>query len=74
MDRPTCGTCKHWGNTSDYLDGKNGLRACQAIPFNESDEAPKTLAVVNDGSDFNGCLRSKEDFGCVLWVDKESNA
>lgn len=38
---------------------------------NEINEFRKiNLAVVQDGSGYAGCMKCREDFGCVLWESK----
>ncbi len=76
-----CGECKFWGiNVPDYPSGpltnQDGeWRQCGRLEMEDSYE-PKSggteLAVLKDGSNYYAALKSRADFGCVLFVGKES--
>ena len=66
-----CGTCKHWGNPN--RDDPEGFRKCEGIVDgadyrNVLDDTP---AYTEDGSGYLSSIKTKENFGCVLWEPKQ---
>ena len=74
-----CGNCKHWGNKEEEKENEM-FRTCQAVIHDNNGftEGFRTdlkfrkahKAVVLDGSGYFAALRTRDDFGCVLWEGK----
>jgi hypothetical protein len=76
-----CGTCKFWGSDpeDDEIRKENPslwarVRPCAGVRHDSGDSGPyphdlrgSTRADVLDGSGYYASLRTREDFGCVLW-------
>lgn len=65
-----CETCKHWGEPDKYE--QNEFRKCEGIVDgadyrNVLDDTP---AYTEDGSGYLSSIKTKADFGCVLWEAK----
>lgn len=74
-----CGDCKFWGvNVRErYSNGPvnqtGEWRQCGRLQMYDSYDADATkneLAVTEDGSDYHAALKSRADFGCVLFERK----
>lgn len=84
--RARCGTCKFWGSDpqdDEIREGNPGLwarvRPCAGVLHDQEASGPYPYALVAerragviDGSGYYASLRTREDFGCVLWEGNES--
>ena len=63
-----CGNCKFW---EKYAETQNPYGTCAKIKHSDSYRKNVGLAKVVDGSGYYAALKTCEDFGCVLFVEKE---
>lgn len=83
--RARCGTCKFWGSDPHDDEIREAdpdlwarVRPCAGVPQAPDhgsgpyahELAPNARAEVIDGSGYYASLRTREDFGCVLWEEK----
>lgn len=76
-----CGDCKFWGGERDVPG--DDFRECTAVvhsgdcwdtqSINIMDRDPDATAVVVDGSGYFAALKTKDDFGCVLFKANASS-
>lgn len=83
-----CGTCKFWGSDPADDDIREcdpalwaRVRPCAGVKHDADDSGPyphdlhgSTRAEVVDGSGYYASLRTREDFGCVLWEKQDAEA
>ena len=88
MSEQRCGTCRHWKPPAEsdqpvtftsHTDEPTDYGECKAIEhdtewgWNESLAlTKKASAMVLDGSGYFAALRSRAEFGCVLWEPKQA--
>lgn len=61
-----CGACRHWLPPVEDEDG-----ACKRIAWLSCFDPPDGPAWLTDYEDYDATLWCTEDFGCVLWEEKE---
>jgi len=74
-----CKNCKYFGDQIHAYYGKEsptGFHKCEAISHGFMDGAElldnNDKATVVDGSGYFAAIRVKEDFGCVLFEEKQT--
>lgn len=81
---PTCGSCAYWGaghEQNSESPAWRRVRPCGAVKHDDSDSYradgslstplsdPNAKAEVVDGSGYFAALRTRADFGCVLYQE-----
>lgn len=74
----TCETCQHWEQPSDLVHMAWGDRwarwgTCNAIPHVD-DATNDSRAVASDFEGYSATLRTRDDFGCVMWMERRTVA
>lgn len=70
-----CGSCRHWrafGSMEKDLYEVPTFGTCAAVQQHDSyshEDTTSWKACVTDGSGYFAALRTKEDFGCVLFLE-----
>lgn len=63
----TCRTCKSWLAPDSLEDPETGFGQCQEIVHGDVFKGSVALASVQDSEDYNAWVRTRPEFGCVLW-------
>ena len=71
----TCVTCKHWyrnHGSAEAIERElyGDLWPCDAIPGTKKDRSVHDLAQAHDAEDYSAHIRTRAEFGCVLWKAK----
>ena len=63
----TCKTCKSWSAPDTQEDPQTGFGLCREIGHGEVFEGSIALVSAQDTEDYNAWIRTRPEFGCVLW-------